>query len=143
MKPAHLIPTLDELVTRPELATQLPLPAVQRLLYQAMAVQQACFTVLLVGESSPRNAGGDDRPADELISAQTVAAMMGGISARAVYRQARQFPFSTFAVRPTLGTVRFRRSLVVEYLRDPDAYRVRHSGAAASGPAAPVRRMGR
>jgi hypothetical protein len=46
-------------------------------------------------------------------------------------------------VRPTPGTVRFRRRLVEEYLRDPDAYRVRHAGASVAGPATPVRPVGR
>jgi len=129
------LPTIDQIAERPELVASLPRSAVTALLYRAMAVQQACFTALVAGLSS-----GAERPSptrDELVSARVVAEMMGGISPRAVYRQARDFPFSTFAVRPTPGTVRFRRSLVVEYLRDPDIYRVRHARAGVAAPGAP------
>ncbi len=136
------LPTLDEIADRPETAADLPQPALQTTLYRAMAVQQACFTALVANGPS----SGVERPSpthDELVSARVVAEMMGGISPRAVYRQARGFPFSTFAVRPTPGTVRFRRSLVVEYLRDPDSYRVRHAGVGVAAPGAPGLRKAR
>lgn len=129
------LPTLDEIANRPETAAELPQPALQTMLYRSMVVQQACFTALVASGVS----SGVERPSpttDELVSARVVAEMMGGISPRAVYRQARDFPFSTFVVRPTPGTVRFRRSLVVEYLRGPDNYRVRHAGAGVAGPGA-------
>ena len=130
------LPTIDQIAARPELAATLPRSALTALLYRAMAVQQACFTALVANGLS----SGAERPSptgDELVSARVVAEMMGGISPRAVYRQARHFPFSTFAVRPTPGTVRFRRSLIVEYLRDPDSYRVRHARAGVAAPGAP------
>ncbi len=136
------LPTLDELADHPDIASDLPQPALQTMLHRAMAVQQACFTALVANGLS----SGAERPSptrDELVSARVVAEMMGGISPRAVYRQARDFPFSTFAVRPTPGTVRFRRNLVVEYLRDPDSYRARHAGAGVAAPGAPGVRKAR
>jgi hypothetical protein len=137
MRPGPVpLPTLEEIADHPDIASDLPQPALQTMLYRALAVQQACFTALVANGPS----SGVERPSptqDELVSAGVVAEMMGGISPRAVYRQAREFPFSTFAVRPTPGTVRFRRSLVVEYLRDPDSYRVRHARAGVAVPGAP------
>jgi hypothetical protein len=139
------LPTLDEIAERPERAAQLPAAAVQATLYRALVVQQACFSALLAYGSvfsGQQEDGGS--ASDDLVSARVVAKMMGGISARAVYRQARHFPFSSFTVRPTPGTIRFRRALVEEYLRDPDAYRVRHAGSALAvlGSAAPRKRAG-
>ncbi len=139
---AEPLPTLDEVAERPEIVSQLSRPAVMTVLYRAMAIQQVCFAELVAGgpERPVRDSGQDGR---KLLTAAEVAHMMGGISARQVYRQAKQFPFKTFSVRPTPGTVRFHRRLVEEYLRDPEAYRVRHAGAAASNPGAPVSRLHR
>ncbi len=139
-----LLPTLDEIAEHPELAAQLAPAAVQATLARALVVQAACCSALLAHATPAIRPEGDGGLArDDLISAQVVAEMMGGVSTRAVYRQAQHFPFSSFTVRPTPGTVRFRRRLVEEYLRDPDAYRVRHAGAVASGPAPSPRRLGR
>ena len=133
------LPRLDDLAERPELALGLPRAALQALGIRALTVHQACALALAsqAGDSSPV------RAADELLSAAAVAELMGGLSRRQIYRQARKYPFCTFIVRPTPGLVRFRRRLVEEYLRDPDAYRVRHAGAAAPGPASRVRHLGR
>jgi hypothetical protein len=123
----------------PQLVERLPRAALQALGLRALTVHQTCALALLAGSEVEEVA--PLRP--ELLTADAVARLMGGLSRREIYRQARHFPFSTFVVRPTPGTLRFRRALVEEYLRDPDAYRVRHAGAAASGPVTHVRRMGR
>lgn len=133
------LPTLDEIAERPERASQLSPAAVQAALSRALVVQAACFSALLANGPLSTRQQADGGPAtDDLVSARVVAKMMGGLSPRAVYRQAQHFPFSSFTVRPTPGTVRFRRRLVEEYLLDPDAYRVRHAGAVASGPVPPA-----
>jgi hypothetical protein len=131
------LPTLDEVAARPDIVSRLPRPVLQALAIRALTVHQACALALVgnVPDAAPA--------ADELLSAAAVAELMGGLSRRQIYRQARQFPFSTFVVRPTPGLVRFRRCLVQEYLQDPDAYRVRHAGAAAPRQGARVRRVGR
>ena len=138
------LPTLDEIAERPERAAQLPPAAVHAALSRALVVQAACFSALLANGPLSSRQHGDGGPApDDLVPARVVAKMMGGLSPRAVYRQAQHFPFSSFTVRPTPGAVRFRRRLVEEYLRDPDAYRVRHAGAVAPGPVPAARRPGR
>ena len=135
-------PTLDQVAHRPEIVSQLSRAAVTMMLHRAMLIQQVCFAELVAGwpERELHDNGQDDR---ELLTAAEVARMMGGISPRQVYRQAKQFPFKTFSVRPTSGTVRFRRHLVEQYLRDPEAYRVRHAGAAGSDGSALGSRVGR
>ena len=128
---SSMTPTLDEIADRPEVASHLSQATVMTILYRAIAVQHACFAELVATWAAQEiRRTGQDVP--DLLTASEVARMMGGISARQVYRQARQFPFSTFSIRPTPGTVRFHRHLVEQYLRDPDAYRVRHAGAARS-----------
>ncbi len=136
------VPTLDEVADRPEIVSQLSRAALMTMLYRAMGIQQACFGELVAGqpEREVRESAQDDR---ELLTASEVARMMGGISPRQVYRQAKQFPFNTFTVRPTPGTVRFHRRLVEQFLRDPDAYRVRHARAVAPESGAAVSRLGR
>jgi hypothetical protein len=134
------LPTLDEVADRSEILSQLSRAAVMTVLHRAMAIQQMCFAELVAG-SPEREDRDDGRHYRELLTAAEVARMMGGISPRQVYRQAKQFPFKTFSVRPTAGTVRFRRHLVEQYLRDPEVYRVRHAGAAASDPGATVSRL--
>ena len=129
------LPSLDEVAERPEIVGQLSRMAVTKMLYRAVMVQQVCFAELVAGRSEGE-VRGNGQHAPALLSAAEVARMMGGISPRQVYRQAKQFPFKSFSVRPTPGTVRFHRHLVEEYLRDPEAYRVRHAGAAASDPSA-------
>ena len=111
-------------------------------LYRAMMIQQVCLAELVAGRTDGEvRDNGQHAPA--LLTAAEVARMMGGISPRQVYRQAKEFPFRSFSVRPTPGTVRFHRHLVEQYLRDPEAYRVRHAGAAGSDPSAPEFRVGR
>jgi hypothetical protein len=112
------------------------------MLYRAMMVQQVCLAELVVG-GSERGVCDNGQHTPALLTAAEVARMMGGISPRQVYRQAKHFPFNSFSVRPTPGTVRFHRQLVEQYLRDPEAYRVRHAGAAGSDPSAPGSRPGR
>jgi hypothetical protein len=136
------LPSLDEVADRPEILSQLSRAAVATMLYRALAIQQVCFAELVAGW--PEGEIRDNSPyVQELLTAAEVARMMGGISPRQVYRQAKQFPFSTFSVRPTPGTVRFNRHLVEQYLQDPEAYRVRHARAAASEPSPPAPRFGR
>ena len=134
--------SLDEIADRPEILSHLPRPALMTMLYRTKMVQQVCLAELLAGgsEGEARDSG---RHVPALLTAAEVARMMGGISPRQVYRQAKQFPFKSFSVRPTPGTVRFHRHLVEQYLRDPEAYRVRHAGAAGSDPNAPGSRLGR
>jgi hypothetical protein len=135
-------PTLDQVADRPEIVSHLSRAVVTTMLHRAMLIQQVCFAELVAGRSEGEDRGnGQHAPA--LLTAAEVARMMGGISPRQVYRQAKQFPFKSFSVRPTPGTVRFHRHLVEQYLRDPDAYRVRHAGAAGSDPSAPESRVGR
>jgi hypothetical protein len=142
MTTGNPVPTLEQAADRPELLSQLPRAVVLALYARALSVERGCLLALASNVSyapeHPRLAAGD-----ELLTADEVARLMGRLSRREIYRQARHFPFSTFVVRPTPGTMRFRRRLVEEYLRDPDAYRVRHAGAIASGPGTPVRPMGR
>jgi len=136
------LPTLDQIADRPEMVYQLSRAAVTTMMHRAMLIQQVCFAELVVGRSEGEvRDNGQHVP--ELLTAAEVARMMGGISPRQVYRQAKQFPFKSFSVRPTPGTVRFHRHLVEQYLRDPEAYRVRHAGAAGSDPNAPGSRVGR
>jgi hypothetical protein len=136
------LPALDEVAGRPEIVSELSRVAVTTLLYRAMVVQQACFAELVAGWPE-REVRDNSQYARELLTAAEAARMMGGISPRQVYRQAKQFPFNTFSLRPTPGTVRFDRRLVEEYLRDPEAYRVRHAENATSTPASSVSRLGR
>ena len=135
-------PTLDQVADRPEIVYQLSRAAVTMMMHRAMLIQQLCFAELVAGrfEGEVR---GNGQHAPVLLTAAEVAQMMGGISPRQVYRQAKHFPFSSFSVRPTPGTVRFHRHLVEQYLRDSEAYRVRHAGAAASAPSDPRSRVGR
>jgi hypothetical protein len=138
------VPTLDQAADRPELLSQLPRAAVLALFARALSVERGCLLALASNASyAPEHPRHELVGGDELLTADEVARLMGRLSRREIYRQARQFPFSTFVVRPTPGTVRFRRRLVEEYLRDPDAYRVRHAGAIVAGPATPVRPVGR
>ncbi len=134
------LPTLEEVSANPRVVEHLPRPALHALCLRALAVHQVCTMAMIAGapDEAPASAGGGP-----LLTAGEVSAMMGGVSKRQIYRQAKQYPWSTFVVRPTPGLVRFRRALVEEYLRDPDAYRVRHAGASAPGPASPVRPLGR
>jgi hypothetical protein len=136
------LPSLDEVADRPETVSHLPRTVVMTTLYRAMMIQQVCLAELVAGgtDGEVRDKG---QHVAELLTAAEVARMMGGISPRQVYRQAKQFPFKSFSVRPTPGTVRFHRHLVEQYLRDPEAYRVRHAGAAASDPSAAASRLGR
>lgn len=136
------LPSLDEVADRPEIVSHLPWTDVTTMLYRAMMIQQVCLAELVVGGSAPE-VRDNGQPAPALLTAVEVARMMGGISPRQVYRQAKQFPFKSFSVRPTPGTVRFHRHLVEQYLRDPEAYRARHAGAAGSDPSAPGSRLGR
>jgi hypothetical protein len=136
------LPTLDEIGNRPEIVSQLSRAAVTVMLHRAMLIQQVCFSELVAGQSEGEIRG-NGQHAPTLLTAAEVARMMGGISPRQVYRQAKHFPFKSFSVRPTPGTVRFHRHLVEQYLRDPEAYRVRHAGAAGSDPSAPGSRLAR
>ncbi len=139
-----LVPTLDQVADKPEVLSQLPRGAVLALYARVLGVERALLLALAANVCcEPHQAELRSGAAGELLTADEVARLMGRLSRREIYRQARQFPFSTFVVRPTPGTVRFRRRLVEEYLQDPDAYRVRHAGAVASGPGTPVRPLGR
>jgi hypothetical protein len=139
-----VVPTLDEVADKPEVLLQLPRAAVLALYARVLSVERGLLLALAANVCcEPRHAERRSGAADELLTAGEVARFMGRLSRREIYRQAQQFPFSTFVVRPTPGTVRFRRRLVEEYLRDPDAYRVRHAGASVPGPATPVRPLGR
>jgi len=135
------VPSLDRVAQDPHLVEHLPCTVLYALSVRALAVHQVCALALIASSGTVQTSPAS--LADELLTADAVAQLMGGLSRRQIYRQARQYPFSTFVVRPTPGVVRFRRTLVQEYLRDPDTYRVRHAGAPASGPASPVRRPGR
>jgi hypothetical protein len=144
MTGVSLIPTLDQVAERPEVLSQLPRATVLALYARVLSVERGCWLALADSVCGERGlAERRSRAADELLTADEVARLMGRLSRREIYRQAKHFPFSTFVVRPTPGTIRFRRDLVEEYLHDPDAYRVHHAGALAAGPATPLRRMGR
>jgi len=136
------MPSLDEVANGPETVSNLPRTTLMTMLYRAMMIQQLCLAELMV-DGSEGEARDNGQHAPALLTAAEVAQMMGGISPRQVYRQAKHFPFKSFSVRPTPGTVRFHRHLVEQYLRDPEAYRVRHAGSAGSDPIAPRSRVGR
>src|SRR6185503_6930888 len=71
-----ILPTLDQLAEQPDLAAELPRPSVLTVLYRAMAVQQACFAVLVADghtallEAVQRGATG----ADEALNVTAAAA---------------------------------------------------------------------
>jgi len=123
------LPTLDAVAADPGALDGLPGLALHALALRALAVHQACALALLAAPSAPPAGAAD--PA-QLVRAADVARRLG-LSRREVYRQARVFPFASFVVHPTPGTVRFRLALVEEYAHDPDAYRRRHAGARKAG----------
>jgi predicted DNA-binding transcriptional regulator AlpA len=109
---SHLtpIPTLDELLSHPDHAKDLPLQVAADLLAQVASLQPLLLSRLFTGMSAP-SAGGHPEE-DRLLLVGEAAALLG-MTEDYLYRHAHQLPFT---VRPAPRQVRFSKSGIQRYI---------------------------
>jgi hypothetical protein len=104
------VPTLNDLVSHPERARDLPVHVAADLLAQLASPQPLLLSRLYIGMSVSVKPTPDD---DRLLLVGEAAALLG-MTEDYLYRHAHQFPFT---LRPAPRQIRFSRNGIQRYIR--------------------------